>query len=189
MLLVYPIREIGRFIVPLLAFFVAGTASGGGWQYLTIVIPVGLGLLRYLTTSFRVAAGRVELRRGLLSRHVLSTPIERVRTVDLTASPIHRVLGLTTVAVGTGTASTDNDEKLDLDGLPVEQRAGAARRAAAGRAGRRRPRQPRRRGRGRGGPRRRGPLGQASAPPPYRTAVARSSPGGCGSRRSPAAAW
>ncbi len=50
---------------------------------------------------------------------MLSTPVDRVRTVDLTASPIHRLLGLTTVTVGTGTASTDGDEKLDLDGLPV----------------------------------------------------------------------
>ena len=64
------------------------------------------GVLRYLTTSFRITAGRVELRRGLLNRHVLSTPIDRVRTVDLTASLIHRVLGLTTVRIGTGTSST-----------------------------------------------------------------------------------
>ena len=45
-------------------------------------------------------------KRGLVNRHVLSTPLDRVRTVDLTASPIHRVLGLTTVRIGTGTASS-----------------------------------------------------------------------------------
>ena len=56
-----------------------------------------MGLLRYATTSFRITAGRVELRRGLVNRHLLSTRIERVRTVELTASPFHRVLGLTTV--------------------------------------------------------------------------------------------
>ncbi len=119
MLLVHPLQEVGRFIVPLLVFVVAGTATGSPWQYLFIVVPVGLGLLKYLTTSFRVADGRVELRRGLLSRHLLSAPVDRVRTVDLTASPIHRVLGLTTVTIGTGTASNDGDEKLSLDGLPV----------------------------------------------------------------------
>ncbi|GAA4696110.1 PH domain-containing protein [Nocardioides nanhaiensis] len=121
MMLVYPVREVGRFIVPLLAFFVAGTATGRPWQYLTIVVPVALGVGRYLTTRYRVANGRVELRRGLVSRHVLSAPVERVRSVDLTASPVHRVLGLVTVKIGTGTASTDGDEKLDLDGLPVAQ--------------------------------------------------------------------
>ena len=121
MMLVYPVREVGRFIVPLLAFFVAGTATGRWWQYLSVVVPVALGVARYLTTRYRVAHGRVELRRGLLSRHVLSAPVERVRSVDLTASPVHRVLGLVTVKIGTGTASTDGDEKLDLDGLPVAQ--------------------------------------------------------------------
>lgn len=121
MMLVYPVREVGRFIVPLLAFFVAGTATGRPWQYLTIAVPVALGVGRYLTTRYRVANGRVELRRGLVSRHVLSAPVERVRSVDLTASPVHRLLGLVTVKIGTGTASTDGDEKLDLDGLPVAQ--------------------------------------------------------------------
>lgn len=121
MLLVHPIREVGRFIIPLTAFFVAGTATENPWQYLTIVVPIGLGLARYLTTSFRISGERVELRRGLLSRHVLSTPLDRVRTVDLSASPIHRILGLTTVRVGTGTASTSQDERLDLDGLPAER--------------------------------------------------------------------
>ena len=121
MLLVHPIREVGRFIIPLLAFFVAGSATENPWQYLTIAIPIALGLARYLTTSFRIAEGRVELKRGLLSRHVLSTQLDRVRTVDLTASPIHRVLGLTTVKIGTGIASTGEDGKLDLDGLPAER--------------------------------------------------------------------
>lgn len=122
MLLVHPIREVIRFLPVLIGVFVAGSAAGGGqWQLLGIGVPVGLGLLRYVTTSFRLAGGRIELRRGLLNRHVLSTPLDRVRTVDLTASPIHRVLGLTTVRVGTGTASTDADDRLDLDGLSVAQ--------------------------------------------------------------------
>ena len=80
--------------------------------------------MRYLTTRFRIAQGRVELRRGLLNRHVLSTPLDRVRTVDVTASLIHRALGLATVRIGTGTASTDSDERLDLDGLPAERARG-----------------------------------------------------------------
>ena len=120
MLLVHPVREVVRFLPALIAIAFAGRSAGGeAWQALGIVIPVAIGLLRYLTTSFRVAAGRVELRRGLLSRHVLSTPGDRVRTVDLTSSLIQRVLGLTTLRVGPGTASTGDDERLDLDGLPV----------------------------------------------------------------------
>lgn len=124
MLLVHPVREVVRFLPVLLGLFVAGTASGGGpWQYLGVLVPIALGVLRYLTTRFRIAQGRVELRRGLVSRHVLSTPLDRVRTVDVTASLIHRTLGLATVRIGTGTASTDSDE-LDLDGLPAARARG-----------------------------------------------------------------
>ena len=124
MLLIHPVRELVRFLPALIAIVLAGTASGGlgeWWQLAAVVVPVGLGVLRYVTTAYRITPGRIELRRGLLNRHVLSAPLDRVRTVDITAPPIHRVLGLTSVRIGTGTASTDDDERLDLDGLPAEQ--------------------------------------------------------------------
>ncbi|WP_395657588.1 PH domain-containing protein [Nocardioides sp.] len=124
MLLVYPVKELGRFLPVLIGLFIAGTASGGTgewWNVVGVLVPIGLGVLRYCTTSYRLSAGRVELRRGLLNRHVLSTPVDRVRTVDISAPPVHRLLGLTTVHVGTGTASSDDDEQIALDGLPVAQ--------------------------------------------------------------------
>ena len=46
-----------------------------------------IGLVRYWTTRFRIPDDRIELERGLFSRHSVSTPLDRVRTVDLTASP------------------------------------------------------------------------------------------------------
>jgi putative membrane protein len=122
MLLVLPVRELLRFLPALVAIFLAGTAAGrtDWWHGVGVAVPVVLGLLRYLTTYFRITPTRVELRRGLLNRHLLSTPLDRVRTVDVTASLTHRLLGLTTVRIGTGTASTDDEDHLDLDGLPVE---------------------------------------------------------------------
>jgi putative membrane protein len=120
MLLVHPIKELLRFLPALVGLLVAGSASGSGewwWNVLGIGAPIALGVARYLTTSFRIADGRVELRRGLLNKHVLSTPVDRVRTVDVSASLIHRVLGLTTVRIGTGTASKLGEDELALDGL------------------------------------------------------------------------
>jgi putative membrane protein len=136
MLLVHPVRELVRFLPALVAIFVAGTATGriDWWHGLGIAIPVALGVLRYLTTYFRITPSRVELRRGVLNRHLLSTPLDRVRTVDVTASLTHRLLGLTTVRIGTGTASTDDEDHLDLDGLPVG-RARALRAELLGLAG------------------------------------------------------
>jgi putative membrane protein len=124
MLLVHPIRELLRFLPVLLGLFLFGRASGGTdvpWQLLGIAFPVALGILRYITTSFRISGERIELRRGLVNKHVLSTRLERVRTVEMTAQPIQRLLGLTTVRIGTGTASTSDEDRLDLDGLPTER--------------------------------------------------------------------
>ncbi|MCD4525276.1 PH domain-containing protein [Nocardioides sp. cx-173] len=121
MMLIHPVREVVRFLPPLIALFVAGVASGGGrpWQLVGILVPVALGLYRYFTTSYRIAGGRVELKRGLVGRHVTSTQLDRVRTVDLTATAIHRVLGLTTLRIGTGTGASGEDSDLELDGLPT----------------------------------------------------------------------
>ena len=124
MLLVHPIRELLRFLPVVVGLFVFGRASGGTdvpWQLLGVAFPVALGILRYFTTSFRISEDRIELRRGLLNKHLLSTRLERVRTVEMTAQPIQRLLGLTTVRVGTGTASTSGEDQLDLDGLPAER--------------------------------------------------------------------
>lgn len=122
MLLVHPVKELVKFLPVLFGLAVAGTASGAGpWALLGVAIPVALGVVRFLTTTYRVSEDRVELRRGLLQRHTLSTPIDRVRTVDLTASPIHRLLGLTTLEIGTGSAATSSDERLELDALPRDQ--------------------------------------------------------------------
>jgi putative membrane protein len=120
MLLVHPVREVVRFLPVLigLLLFNRGT-EGGYWGLIGVAIPVGLGLLRYVTTSYRLTAGRVEVRSGLLNKRVVSTPLDRVRTVDLTASPIHRALGLVTLRVGTGQSNDKGDGRLDLDGLSV----------------------------------------------------------------------
>ncbi len=122
MLLVHPVREVVRFLPVLigLLLFNRGT-EGGYWGLIGVAIPVGLGLLRYVTTSYRLTSGRVEVRSGLLNKRVVSTPLDRVRTVDLTASPIHRALGLVTLRVGTGQSGDKGDTKLDLDGLAVAE--------------------------------------------------------------------
>jgi putative membrane protein len=122
MLLVHPVKEIGRFLPGVVVLLLFGRSSGGGggwWGLLAIGVPVLLGFARYVTTSYRLDGGRVELRRGLLNKRVLSTPLDRVRTVDVTASPIHRLLGLVTLQIGTGHTTGKGDERLSLDGLSV----------------------------------------------------------------------
>lgn len=121
MLLVHPVKEVGRFLPALVVLLLFGRSSGAGglWGLLGVAVPLLLGFARYVTTSYRLDAGRVELRHGLFNKQVTSAPIDRVRTVDVTATPIHRLLGLVTLRIGTGHTSRKDDDRLDLDGLSV----------------------------------------------------------------------
>lgn len=120
MIVVLPLQELKRWIGPVIAVVIAGSATGGTWQFYALVVPVAIGVATYATTRYRLAEERVELRWGLVSRRHVATPLDRVRTVDLTASPVHRVLGLTTVRIGTGSSGAA-DAGLDLDGLPTSR--------------------------------------------------------------------
>lgn len=120
MLLVHPVNEVIRFFPALIAAFLIGSSSGDGgwWHVAAVAVPVLIGVARFLTTRFRITPTQLELRRGLLSRNVLTAPLDRVRTVELTSSPIHRLLGLSKVEIGTGSASKPGSDKLTLDSLP-----------------------------------------------------------------------
>lgn len=88
-----------------------------------LVVAGGLALVgcaavgdhvRWRRTRYRVDAERVELHTGLLMVKKRSLARERVRSVDLTAHPLQRVLGLVTVRIGTGEHSgPDSTLKLD----------------------------------------------------------------------------
>jgi putative membrane protein len=135
MLLVHPVTELRRFVVPLVGVFLFGATQGGPGAVVGIAalaIPVAIGVVRYLTTSYRIADGRIELQRGLLNRQRLSTPLDRVRTVDLTASVVHRLLRLSTVGIGTGTAGTDGSDRLELDALATSDATALRDRLLAG---------------------------------------------------------
>ncbi|MEU6130001.1 PH domain-containing protein [Saccharopolyspora sp. NPDC047091] len=105
-------------LVPTLAvMLVAGTKPGGVaatagiWAACAVLIAVSTGL-DWWFGSYRVGEERVELRKGVLSRSHRSLPRDRIRSVDLTADPMHRVFGLSVVKIGTG-AQGDGELKLD----------------------------------------------------------------------------
>ena len=67
MLLIHPIQELPRAFPALIGVVAAGSGSGGHaalWGIIGVVIPVGLGITRWFTTSFRVTHDRVEVRRA-----------------------------------------------------------------------------------------------------------------------------
>lgn len=123
MLLVHPVRILGSFAVPiLLATFGLSSGGDGGppaWIFLLggAAIAVAFGVASWFVTRYRFTEEQVQLRTGLVNRRVLTAPLDRVRSVDVESSPVHRLLGLAKVKVGTGV----DDSRIELDGVSREQ--------------------------------------------------------------------
>ncbi|PRZ44225.1 putative membrane protein [Antricoccus suffuscus] len=120
MLLIHPIKEIGRFFPALVGVFFLGNSGGKGhwWALGAGVLVIMMALLRWVTTRFRITPDKIEVRTGLFRRKALAASADRVRTVDLTSDILHRALGLAKVEIGT--ASTGRDNRLILDSLPTK---------------------------------------------------------------------
>ncbi|WP_169950381.1 PH domain-containing protein [Microbispora sp. H11081] len=126
MLVVHPVQEVVRAAPALLGLLVAGSSSGGKghlWSIAGVGVMVVLGVLRWFTTTYRITPEHVRVRRGLLTRKVLTVPRDRVRTVDVTSHVLHRVLGLARVEVGTGTSERRHEGRLKLDALAAAEAA------------------------------------------------------------------
>ena len=125
MLLVHPVRELARAIPALVGLIVAGRSVGNGqyWWFgpLGVLGVIAVSVLRWATTRYRITPEQVQLRTGLLQRKTVATPADRVRSVDVSASPLHRLLGLAKVDIGTG--SHERGSGLSLDSLPAAQAA------------------------------------------------------------------
>ena len=126
MLLVHPVQEVVRAAPALLGLLIAGSNNGHGnlWALAGVAIAIGAGTLRWFTTSFRITPEQVQVRRGLLRRQLRAVSRDRVRTVDVSANPLQRVLGLVRVTVGTGRSDRDSDGGLRLDGLDAVEAGG-----------------------------------------------------------------
>ncbi|GAA3773683.1 PH domain-containing protein [Streptomyces coacervatus] len=90
---------------------------------ITALVVTGIGLMRFLTTRYRITDGKIELRSGLLFRSHRSVRLDRIRGVDLTANPVHRLFGLTSVRIGTGDQTSASSRRLSLDGVSRAQGA------------------------------------------------------------------
>jgi putative membrane protein len=121
MLLVHPVHEVARQLPLLIGSLVLGSATGNPWLVaLALVLAVALGILRWFTTTYRIAPDEVQLRSGVLQRKVLSLPRNRIRSVSTDARLLHRVLGLTVLRVSTGQEARGEGE-FALDAVAAEQ--------------------------------------------------------------------
>ncbi|MEV4068134.1 PH domain-containing protein [Nonomuraea fuscirosea] len=94
-----------------------------GSLLLTGLIVGGVGLSRLATTHYRITGDRFEVSAGLLFRSRHSIPLVRVRGIDVTAHPVHRLFGLTTLRLDTGGQGGAARRAVRLDGVTRDQAA------------------------------------------------------------------
>ena len=122
MLAVAPGQELVRYLPLLIAALVAGRGTEEPWWAIAVLaLAAGTGILRWLTTRYKVDAQRVEVRSGLVFRQHRSVPRDRVRTVDVTAGPLHRLFGLAVLRVGTGRQQETKQQELALNAVSAPE--------------------------------------------------------------------
>ncbi|MER6996471.1 PH domain-containing protein [Streptomyces sp. NPDC000410] len=136
--------RLDRRTVLVTAAVMTGVAGGAGlpvffglaggmpwWQALAwvmagavvlIVGGAGADYVRWRRTRYRIGPERAELHTGLLLVKRRTLARERIRSVDLTANPLLRILGLVEVRIGTGEHAGGGESTLELD--PVTRAEG-----------------------------------------------------------------
>ncbi|WP_433240743.1 PH domain-containing protein [Streptosporangium sp. CA-135522] len=120
-LLTDPIRMLPSLLLPLAGvLFIGGFSPGSfGWAAFGVVGSVVYAAVRWATFTYQVVGDRLELTRALVSRSVRTIPLERIRGVDVSNPPLHRMLGIAVLRIDTG-AGGDKQEG-ELDGVTVEE--------------------------------------------------------------------
>ncbi|WP_214416267.1 PH domain-containing protein [Sphaerisporangium fuscum] len=112
---------------PLGSLALTAAASGGRLgpgEWITVAsigvafsVVTALGLVRLARTRYRVTEDAFEVRTGLFVRRYRSVPLNRIRGVDLTANPVHRLFGLAVLRAGTGGGPGSGSGELALEAL------------------------------------------------------------------------
>ncbi len=121
-LLIDPVKVLGQFAFPAVVALVGISQGGGGgmpWWALPFVVlgAVALGVLPWLTTFYRTTDTQFQIRSGLLNKKTKTAPLDRVRSVDLEASLLQRIVGLSKVQIGTGV----DDDRMTLNSVTATE--------------------------------------------------------------------
>lgn len=97
-------------VVGVIAYFASSQKVGWGVVGLLVVLAVVVlwGLIKRISTSYKVSDQRLWIRRGILSRTVQETRLTRVQGVNTHQSFLQRILQVGTVEFDTA-ASDDYD--------------------------------------------------------------------------------
>ncbi|WP_110239470.1 PH domain-containing protein [Nocardioides gilvus] len=120
-LLLDPIGAVRSAIFPIAAVIFGVSSLDGIWWVLAAPVVVTVialfGLIPWFTTTYRITATQFQMRKGLLNKSTSTAPLDRIRSVDLEATVLHRLLGMRKVQIGTGVDS----ERIELDAVTTER--------------------------------------------------------------------
>lgn len=125
MLLIRPVLDLVKSLPVLLGALLFG--HGEPWQWIGLVftaIAVFTGVSHVLTSRYRITEAQVEWRTGLLQRKHRAIPRDRIRTVDVTSEPKHRLFSLAAARIGTGRHSHGKGpgkDELVLDAVTIAE--------------------------------------------------------------------
>ncbi|WP_239161965.1 PH domain-containing protein [Acrocarpospora phusangensis] len=120
-LLIDPVRMLPSLLLPLGGVLVAGGFSARSFLFAAMGVAgsIVFAVIRWATFTYTIVGDRLELTRAFVSRSVRTIPLERIRGVDVSTPPLHRLFGLAVVKLDTG-AGGDKQEG-ELNGVTVEE--------------------------------------------------------------------
>ncbi|HEX6388636.1 MAG TPA: PH domain-containing protein [Solirubrobacteraceae bacterium] len=104
----YVLGIAAAVVVGLLVGIVADTGPGVVVVLAGLAVVLVVGLVKRIETRYVVTNQRLRIRRGVLSRRVQQTRLDRVQNVNTSQSLLDRVLGVGTVDFDT--AGSDDSE-------------------------------------------------------------------------------
>ncbi len=118
MMAVTVVESLPSLVPVLIALVFAGRSAPLVTLIATVVLVPLVTVVPWLTTFYQVTAEHVRVRSGLITKKVATARRDRIRSVDLTASLVHRVLNLQKVTIGTGGDEQASQVKLRAVTLP-----------------------------------------------------------------------
>ncbi|MFC5828988.1 PH domain-containing protein [Nonomuraea insulae] len=113
-LLIDPVRMLPSLLLPLVGVLFVGGFSARSYGYAAagVIAAVVYAIIRWATFTYEIIGDRLETKRSLISRSVRTIPLERIRGVDVSTPPMHRLLGLTVLKIDTGASGDAEEAKL-----------------------------------------------------------------------------
>jgi len=99
---------IGSIVIGIVVALVVSTGVGVVVFLVLFAIDILVGFLRRVSTRYTITTQRLRIERGLLSKHVQQTRIERVQNVNTNQTVVSRILRVGTVDFDT--AGTDDSD-------------------------------------------------------------------------------